>query len=104
MIYEMRTYSIKPGQTDLYIKNFDEIGLPIISKYNKLVGYWYTEIGELNQLVHIWEFESLEDRTQKRKALSNDPEWQEKFLPLARPLLMSQENKIMIAASFSPIR
>jgi NIPSNAP len=104
MIYEMRTYSIEIGQAQQYIKIFEEIGLPIISKYNKLVGYWFTEIGELNQLVHIWEFESLEDRSQKRSALNNDPEWLEKFLPLARPLLVKQENKIMLPASFSPIR
>lgn len=104
MIYEMRTYTIKVGQLQTYLKHFEDVGLPIISKYAQLVGYWYTEIGELNQVVHIWEYESLDQRKEAREALYNDPEWVEKFLPLGQPLLEKQENKIMYAAHFSPIR
>lgn len=104
MIYEMRTYSIQIGKTREYLKLFGEVGMPIISKYAKLVGYWYTDIGELNQIVHIWEYESLDQRAQNRKALYEDPEWIERFLPVAMPYLVSQESKIMYPADFSPIK
>lgn len=100
----MRTYTIKIGKTQEYLKLFEEVALPIISKYAKLVGYWYTDIGELNQVVHIWEYESLDERRKRRTALYEDPEWKEKFLPIAAPMLEKQETKIMYAANFSPIK
>lgn len=104
MYFEMRTYTIRPGKVKDYLKHFETVGLPIISRYAKLIGYWYTEIGELNQLVHIWAYESLDDRSQKRAALYKDPEWVANFLPVAGPMLEKQENKILLPAEFSPIR
>ncbi|WP_102346412.1 NIPSNAP family protein [Bacillus sp. Marseille-P3661] len=104
MYFEMRTYTIKLGKTQEYLQLFEEVALPIISKYSTLVGYWYTDIGDLNQVIHIWKYESLDDRAIKRRALYSDPEWIEKVLPAAGPLLEKQENKIMYAANFSPIK
>lgn len=104
MIYEMRTYSIKIGRTQEYLQLFEEKGLPIISKYAKLVGYWYTEIGELNQIIHIWEYESMDKRAENRKALYSDEEWLNDFIPYGLPLLEKQESKILYATNFSPIK
>ena len=104
MIHELRTYTVKVGQMNQYIKHFEKIGLPIISKYSKLKGYWYTETGELNQIIQIWEYESFDERMEKRKALYNNSEWLEKFIPIALPMLEKQESRIMNATSFSQIK
>lgn len=104
MFYEMRTYTIKVGKVQEYLKHFEEVGFPVITKYQKLVGWWYTEIGELNQIIHIWEWESLDARAEQRKALYSDPDWLEKFIPTAFPMLEKQESKLMQAANFSPIK
>lgn len=104
MYYEMRTYTIKVGKTPEYLKHFEKVGLPIISKYAKLIGWWYTDIGELNQLIHIWEYESLDDRKKKREALYQDEDWLNHFVPTAFPMLEKQESKMMYAANFSPIK
>jgi len=104
MYYEMRTYTVQVGYLNEYLKHFEEVGYPIISKYQKLVGFFYTEIGELNQIVHIWEWESLDERAKQRKALYSDPEWLENFIPKAFPMLLKQESKLMNAANFSPIK
>ena len=104
MYFEMRTYTIRMGKQKEYMKHFEEVGLPIISRYAKLIGYWYTDIGELNQLIHIWAYESLDERASKRAALYQDPDWLSKFIPAALPLLEKQESKILLAADFSPIR
>ncbi|PKA39474.1 NIPSNAP family protein [Rhizobium sullae] len=104
MYYEMRTYTVKLGQIKEYNKLFEEIGYPIISKYTTLVGWWHTEIGELNQLIHIWAYESLDERTKKRAELYQDPAWLNDFVPKAFPLLEKQESKLLIAAPFSPIK
>jgi hypothetical protein len=104
MLYEMRTYRIKPGMTSKYLEYFEQNGLPIISRYLTLVGWWYTEVGQLNQVIHIWEYATLDERTEKREALYNDPEWVENFLPTALSMIEKQESQIMNASNFSPIR
>jgi hypothetical protein len=104
MYFEMRIYTIRPGMLSDYMAHFENIGLPIIKRYAELVGYWYTDIGDLNQVIHIWRYESLDQRTARRKKLFEDREWQSKFLPDAMRMLEKQENRIMHAAGFSPIK
>ena len=53
MIYEVRTYTLKPGSTAQFEENFGK-ALPHREKYSKLGGFWHTEIGPLNQVIHIW--------------------------------------------------
>ncbi|MFS8977651.1 NIPSNAP family protein [Cupriavidus necator] len=87
-----------------WIRPFQQEGLPVISRYATLVGWWYTEIGELNQVVHIWAYESLDDRIKRRAALYEDRDWLEKFIPKAFPMLEKMESKLLMPAAFSPIR
>jgi hypothetical protein len=100
----MRTYTVQIGKMNEYLRHFEKEGLPVISRYATLVGWWYTEIGELNQVVHIWAYESLDDRIKRRTALYEDPDWLEKFVPKAFPMLEKMESKLLRPAVFSPIR
>ena len=104
MIFEMRTYQIKVGMTQRYVTQFEEKGLPIVSRYCKLVGYWTAESGPLNRVIHIWEFDSVEHRSEARARWWQDREWLDEYIPLALPLVESQESVILTAAQFSPIR
>jgi NIPSNAP len=104
MIYEMRTYQLKVGSMSTYVRQFEDKGLPIISRYCTLVGYWIVESGALNRVVHIWSFKDLEDRRRAREEWWQDREWLEGYLPLALPLVEAQESIILTAAPFSPIR
>lgn len=104
MIYEMRTYQLKVGVLQRYIEQFGKVGLPIVERYCTLVGYWSVESGRLNRVVHIWAFESVEQRLVARARWWKDPEWLDTYLPLALPLVESQESVILTAAPFSPIR
>ncbi|HEM7802804.1 TPA: NIPSNAP family protein [Burkholderia cenocepacia] len=104
MYYEMRTYTVQIGKMNEYLRHFEKEGLPVISRYATLVGWWYTEIGELNQVVHIWAYESLDDRIKRRTVLYEDPDWLEKFVPKAFPMLEKMESKLLRPAAFSPIR
>jgi hypothetical protein len=104
MIYEMRTYQLKVGVLPRYLEQFGRVGLPIVQRYCKLVGYWSTESGRLNRVIHIWAFDSVEQRREARERWWQDPEWMEGYLPLALPLVESQESVLLAAAPFSPIR
>jgi hypothetical protein len=104
MIYEMRTYQLKVGAVQTYVKQFQEKGLPIVSKYCTLVGYWVVESGSLNRVVHIWSFKDMEDRRRSREKWWQDTGWTEGYLPLALPLVLSQESTILTATAFSPLQ
>lgn len=103
MCFDMRKYTIYPGILGEYMSLFESVGLPIRKRYAQLVGYCYTEIGALNQVIHIWWYDSLDDRIIVRKKLYLDSKWPSDLLPFAMTMLEKQENNIMCAARFSPI-
>lgn len=100
MIVDQRTYTVHPGKTAEYLKLYEEKGMPVqVRVLGKMLGYYFTEIGPLNQIVHMWGYDSLEDRTERRAQLFQEQEWQD-YIKEMRPLLASQENKILIPAPF----
>ena len=98
MIYELRTYSVTGGQLGTVVKNSAEVGRAARGDdYGKLEGYWTTEIGQLGQVVHLWSYESLDERRRLRAALMKNREWVEDYVPVLRPLLLRQDVRLMEA-------
>lgn len=102
MYYEIRTYRLKNGSIPDYLKAVGETGIAIQKKHlGHLVGYFFSEIGPINEIVHIWAFDSLDERERRRAALMADPDWRA-FLPKIRDLIEVADNKIMKPAAFLP--
>ena len=74
MIYEVRTYTLKPGMVATFEENFAK-ALPAREKYSKLGAFWHTEFGPLNQVIHVWPYESVDQRNEIRAEASKDPNW-----------------------------
>ena len=88
MVYEMRTYTVKAGEMPSVVKNAGEVAREVRGdNFGKLEGYWVTEIGALGQVMHLWSFESLDERAQLRKELMQHKPWVEEYLPLILPRL-----------------
>ena len=104
MIYEERIYAIKPGHIPAYLKNYEENGYPIQQEYlGTLIGFFFTEIGSLNTVVHIWAYESLDDRQERRAKMAADQRWQE-YQKTNTAHVDKQENRILTPTSFSPLQ
>lgn len=104
MIYEERIYTIRPGQLQPYLKNYETLGLPVqLEVLKNLVGFWSTEVGGLNKVVHIWAYDSLDDRLAKRELLARHPKWPA-YLDANLPLIEEQENRVLVPAAFSPLK
>jgi hypothetical protein len=104
VIYEERTYRLKAGTVPEYLRLVEKEGIAIQrSHLGRLVGYFSTDIGPLNQITHIWAFESLDDRDRRRGALLQDPAWQA-FLPKIQALIETMECKILKPTAFSPLQ
>lgn len=72
MLYELRTYNLKPNTVPEALKRFAD-AIETRQTYSRLVGFWHTEIGPLNQLVHLWAYEDLQQRADARAAAIADP-------------------------------
>ena len=103
MIYEMRTYKLHPGKVPEFQALIEKEALPHLTKYAELVGWWSTDIGPLNEVIHLWAYRDMADREQSRKKQGEDPELAV-FRPKAQQLVVTQENKILVPSSFSPLQ
>jgi hypothetical protein len=96
MIYEVRTYVLKPGSVPQFEENFAN-ALPHREKYSKLAALWHTEFGVLNQVIHVWPYESVEERHRIREEAAKDPNWP----PANDPeMYVSMESEIFAPAPF----
>lgn len=105
MIFDLRTYTMVPGRLRAFLALYETEGLPVQRRHQpNLIGYFVTEIGTLNQVVHLWGYESMADREQRRAALEADPEWIAYRLKSGQAgNVQHQENKILRSAPFSPM-
>ena len=95
MIYEVRTYDLKPGSLAEVEKQYAE-AIPHRTKYSPLGAFWHTEFGPLNQIIHVWPFEDLGDRARVREEAIKDPHWP----PPIQDHILSMKSEIMIPAPF----
>jgi hypothetical protein len=76
VIVDIRTYNIVPRKMAEYLALFEEHALPVQRRHiGDPLAYFQTLHGALNQVVHIWGFDSLADMEQKRAARDADPAW-----------------------------
>src|SRR5437899_1932255 len=100
MIYEVRTYTLRPGTVAEFEERYEK-RLPSRARNSKLGGFWHTHLGGLNRFPHIWCYKDLNERARVREE-SRRPggAWP----PQAGVRPVRQENKLLIPASFSPVR
>ena len=99
-LYELRTYTLHVGKWQRR-----QIGFPALQKGGqdkKLVGYFQSDTGTINQLVHLWKFDDDADRRAHWAGLSANRDFVEGFASKFRPLLMTQEVKLLQAAPWGP--
>jgi len=97
MIIEMRTYTLQPGTLAEVEKRFGA-SLPNREKHSKLAAFWHTEVGPLNQIIHVWAYDSFEQRAKVRTAATKEEGWP----PPTREFIVSQQSEIFNPAPFSP--
>ena len=86
---------MKPGTVNSYAERYLEEGFAIQKSHlGEPVGYYVSEVGELNQVIHMWRYESFEERSEKRTALFSDPAWLE-YVGKVGPMIVTQKNCIL---------
>ena len=99
MIYEVRTYDLKPHSLPEVEKRFAE-AYETRKKFSQLAAFWHTEIGPLNQIIHVWPYKDLEERGRIRDTAVK--EGAGKWPPKTAEFLVRQRSEIFMQFSFSP--
>lgn len=100
MIVEHRTYQLKPGKVNAYFECYQQTGMAIQLDYLvQPLGYYCTEIGPLNQIIHLWGYTDLNERQRCRNLLKQDPRWAG-YVAMIMPLIEHQESRILTPAGF----
>ena len=101
MIYDMRTYDIEMGKIPEYMAAVRDVALPVRENYGiKLAGWYFTDIGTLNRVVHIWAYRDYAHYEEARNAFRSDQRWVDEYLPRVRGMIVRQKNQMMQAADF----
>jgi len=102
LIVEQRVYTCHCGKAPVYVSLYAQEGLAIQRPIlGHLLGYFTSDIGTLNQVIHLWAYESLADRAERRARLLADPAWRT-YAAKVQPLVLEQHNAILTPAPFSP--
>jgi len=98
MIYEIRTYGITAGSLAEVEKRFGE-AYEGRKKYSELAAFWHTEIGPLNEIIHVWPYRDLAERTRIRAEAAKGQNWPPKISEFIRTM----HTEILVPFPFSPL-
>jgi NIPSNAP len=103
VIVEERDYHVYTGKLNEVVALYESEGIALQQRYlGRLVGAFTTDVGALSTYTHLWAYDDYADRARRRAALQADPAWAA-FLAAIQPLIHTQQNRILIPTSFSPL-
>lgn len=92
-LYEFRVYNIQPHLNAAFL-NLTNQKIHLRTAHSQLIGYWSVEYGAINQVFHIWKYDSYSQRATVRAALAKDSDWLEQYISKAIPMLTAQTNEV----------
>ena len=100
-LFEYREYAVHAGTMPGIINGWKD-AIDARKALSPCAMAMHTEIGGLNKYVHIWPYESFEHRAQVRAEGVAKDVWPPKGSP--KGAIITQDNKLLHAAPFSPLR
>jgi hypothetical protein len=98
-LYEIRTYTMLPGAAPTVIEKWAE-RIEGRTKFSPLAFCGHTELGGLNQWIHVWAYKDAAERFAIRDQARATGAWP----PATRGQFVKQENMFVVPAEFSPLR
>eukprot|EP01132_Coremiostelium_polycephalum_P005155 gene5155-6416_t len=97
-VWELRTYTAQPGKTNKWAEEFRK-GFDERKKFSAPVGVFYSEIGPLNAIVHLWPYKTFTERTNIRNTCLENPIWVQ-TVQNTMTVIDKMENKTLIPIFF----
>ena len=104
MIVEQRDYHVITGKLNELVTLYETEGIELQQSHlGNLLGVFTTDIGALSTYTSLWGYDNFAEREERRARLQADERWRD-FLARIQPLIHTQQNRILVPTSFSPIR
>ena len=103
MLYELRKYTLKVGTMGTVLELYGNKGYPAFTAAEKarLVGYFTSDTGTLNQIVHLWRFKDDAERREHWAGVFTNAAFME-FAKDLHPNILAQENQLLNEAPWGP--
>lgn len=101
-IYELREYKLKAG-TLVEWANAWSRGIRHRQQNEQAVGGFFSEIGELNTVYHLWAYKDLEARKATRQKAWENPGW-DNTVYYTVPLIREMSSRILVPLPHSPLQ
>ncbi len=98
-IYEMRLYTYPPEDIPNVLDSWGDY-IEGREKLSPLAGCWYRESGGRYNFVHVWAYQSFDERLRIRAEATERGLWP----PKSSPTPIEQQTKILLPSSPSPMR
>ncbi|CAO3440770.1 NIPSNAP family protein [Azospirillum endophyticum] len=94
-LIDLRTYTIALRRIPEFLEVFDRLAMPVQLRHlGPPLGFYVSDIGPLNQVVHAWGYDSLADMEARCLGRNADPDWPA-YLEASGHLIVAQENRIL---------
>lgn len=104
MVVDYRAYTFKPGMAAVFMELFERVGLPIQDRIlgpDCFLGIYRTEIGNVNEVIHMWQYADAGERERKRALLFKDPAFME-YVAKVREMMTDQDVRLLLPSSRNP--
>jgi hypothetical protein len=104
VIVEQRDYHVFTGKLPELVHLYETEGIAIQQEIlGGLVGVFTVDVGALSTYTSLWRYDDYGEREERRARLQADQRWKS-FLAKIQPLIHTQQNRILVPTSFSPLR
>ena len=97
MIYEIRTYRLKPGSLAEVVKRFGD-AYEHRQRYSRLAGFFHAEIGPLNEIVQVWPYPDLAERARVHAEVARSGQWP----PRIQEFVTAIQSEVVVPFPFCP--
>jgi hypothetical protein len=104
VIVEQRDYHVFTGRLNELVGLYETEGIELQQRYlGGFIGAFTTDVGALSTYTSLWGYDSYAERERRRAELQADDTWKA-FLARIQPLIHTQQNRILVPTSFSPLK
>lgn len=95
-VIDLRTYHIRFNQMPTFLRTTQEFALDVMVHHiGPPIGYYLNVAGNLQQITHLWGYDSMGDMETRRLARNADPDWQ-KYLDASDGIYERQETQVLV--------
>lgn len=96
-LIDHRIYTIRLRKMGEFVEVFNRLAMPILlDTLGHPLGFYTSQVGPLNQFVHLWAYDDLADYERRCRARDSHPDFSA-YLAASEHLIVAQETRLIRA-------